>query len=95
MEQSEGHHLDRKSLRKVTGPTADFAELAQDCVCFANGAGGTLLVGIEDDTDARPADQRVDQSLLDRIRKRVGEITVNVQVLPELQRHDNGGESSC
>lgn len=92
MEQSEGHHLDRKSLRKVTGPTADFAELAQDCVCFANGAGGTLLVGIEDDTDAPPADQRVDQSLLDRIRKRVGEITVNVQVLPELQRHDNGGE---
>ena len=85
-------HLDRKSLRKVTGSTADFAELAQDCVCFANGAGGTLLIGIEDDADAPAATQRVEPALLDRIRKRVGELTVNVQVVPELMRHENGGE---
>ena len=89
---AESHHHDRKSLRKVTGPTADFAELAQDCVCFANSAGGTLLVGIEDDSEAPPASQRVDPSLLDRIRKRVGELTVNVTVLPELKLHENGGE---
>jgi ATP-dependent DNA helicase RecG len=88
----ESHDLDRKSIRKVTGSTADFGELAQDCVCFANGAGGTLLIGIEDDTDAPPANQRVEPALLDRIRKRVGELTVNVQVAPELKRHDNGGE---
>jgi len=88
----ESQHLDRKSIRKVTGSTADFGELAQDCVCFANGAGGTLLIGIEDDTDAPPANQRVELALLDRIRKRVGELTVNVQVAPELKRHENGGE---
>ncbi len=90
--ERESHDLDRKSLRKVTGSTSDFAELAQDCVCFANGAGGTLLVGLEDAADAPPPEQRIDVSLLDRIRKRVGELTVNVQVLPELKRHDNGGE---
>lgn len=88
----ESEHLDRKSLRKVTGSTADFSELAQDCVGFANGAGGTLLVGIEDDAEAPPADQRIDPLLLDRIRKRVGELTVNVQVVPGLKRHENGGE---
>lgn len=88
----ESQHLDRKSIRKVTGSTADFGELAQDCVCFANGAGGTLLIGIEDADDAPPAGQRVDPALLDRIRKRVGELTVNVQVVPELKRHENGGE---
>lgn len=88
----ESHHLDRKSLRKVTGSTADFGELARDCVCFANSAGGTLLIGIEDDADAPPATQRVDPALLDRIRKRVGELTVNVRVVPELKRHENGGE---
>jgi ATP-dependent DNA helicase RecG len=88
----ESHHLDHKSLRKVTGSTAGFAELAQDCVCFANGAGGTLLIGIEDDSDAPPPDQRIEHGLLDRIRKRVGELTVNTQVLPELKRHGNGGE---
>jgi ATP-dependent DNA helicase RecG len=89
---AESQHVDRKSLRKVTGTTADFGELAQDCVCFANGAGGTLLIGIEDDSDAPPFDQRVDPAVLDRIRKRIGELTVNVQVAPELQHHDNGGE---
>lgn len=88
----ESHHLDRKSLRKVTGATADFAALAQDCVCFANSAGGTLLIGIEDDADAPPSDQRIEPALLERIRKRVGELTVNVQPLPELKRHENGGE---
>ena len=30
--------------------------------------------------------------MLDRIRKRVGELTVNVQVLPELKTADNGGD---
>ncbi len=88
----ESQHLDRKSLRKVTGSTANLSEIAQVCVCFANGAGGTVLVGIEDDADAPPADQRVDPALLDRIRKRVGELTVNLQVVPELKQHENGGE---
>jgi ATP-dependent DNA helicase RecG len=92
MTSRESQHLDRKSIRKVTGSTADFADLAQDCVCFANGAGGTLLIGIDDDDDAPPAGQSVDPALLDRIRKRVGELTVNVQVVPELKRHENGGE---
>lgn len=92
MTTRESHMLDRKSLRLVTGAKPDFGELAQDCVCFANAAGGTLLLGIEDDTDAPPADQRVEPAMLDRIRKRVGELTVNVQVVPELKRHENGGE---
>jgi ATP-dependent DNA helicase RecG len=86
-------HLDHKSLRKVTRPTADFGELARDGVCLANSAGGTLLIGIEDNDDAPPPNQRVEPALLDRIRKRVGELTVNVQVVPELKRHENGGEN--
>ena len=92
MNTRESHHLDRKSLRLVSGAKADFGELAQDCVAFANAAGGTLLIGIEDDFGAPPAPQRVEPAVLDRIRKRVGELTVNVQVVPELKRHENGGE---
>jgi ATP-dependent DNA helicase RecG len=92
MAAPESQHLDRKSIRKVTGSTADFSELAQDCVGFANASGGTLLIGIEDSGDAPPADQRIEPTLLDRIRKRVGELTVNVEVVPELKRHENGGE---
>lgn len=89
---SEGQSLDYKSLRKVTGRTADFLDLAQECVCFANGSGGQLLIGIEDDGTTAPADQRIPASLLDRIRKRIGELTVNVDVAAEVRRSASGGE---
>jgi len=32
----EGTLFDRKSLRAIVGKTADFDELAKDCVAFAN-----------------------------------------------------------
>lgn len=88
----EGQHFDRKSLRLVTGKTADFAALAQACVAFANGTGGQVFIGIEDDAEHPPSDQRIDPALLDRIRKRLGELSVNVQVLTELRRDANGGD---
>ena len=88
----EDEQTDCKSLRLVTGRAADFTELAHDCVAFANGAGGRIVIGVEDGEAHPPADQRVEPSLLDRIRKRVGELTVNVQVLSALQRDRNGGE---
>ena len=49
IDTEEGQRLDRKSLRVVQGGSTDFEELAKDCVCFANGSGGQLLIGIEDD----------------------------------------------
>lgn len=91
LDHDEGAHFDRKSLRKVTGSGADFAALAADCVCFANGSGGTICIGIEDGEREPPAGQTIDPALPDRIRKRVGELTVNVQVLPELRQAANGG----
>ena len=88
----EDHHTDRKSLRTVIGKTVDWDALAKDCVCFANGAGGRLLIGIEDGEELPPAEQVVPSEVLDRLRKRVGELTVNVQALPSLRRAANGGE---
>ena len=37
---------DKKSLRTVFGKTADFDELAKDCVAFANAQGGIIEIGI-------------------------------------------------
>ena len=88
----EDQHTDLKSLRTITGKTADWDALAKDCVCFANGAGGHLLIGIEDGETLPPAAQIVPPELLDRLRKRIGELTVNVQALPSLQCAANGGE---
>ncbi|MFZ3141237.1 ATP-binding protein [Polaromonas sp.] len=88
----ENQYTDLKSLRTVAGKTADWDSLARDCVCFANGAGGRLLIGIEDGQVLPPAGQVVPPDVLDRLRKRIGELTVNVQALPSLQRAANGGE---
>ncbi len=88
----EDQHTDRKSLRTITGKSADWDALAKDCVCFANGAGGRVLIGIEDGEAAPPAGQTVPPDLLDRLRRRIGELTVNVQALPSLRSAANGGE---
>jgi ATP-dependent DNA helicase RecG len=50
----EGQLLDQKSLRAVTGKTADWNEIAKDCIAFANATGGRLLLGIEDGQERRP-----------------------------------------
>jgi ATP-dependent DNA helicase RecG len=88
----EDQYTDLKSLRTITGKTADFRPLAQDCVCFANGAGGRLLIGFEDGQTLPPADQLVSLELIDQVRKRMGELTMNVQALPSLQKAANGGQ---
>lgn len=88
----ENQHLDYKSLRKVTGRTANWQELAADCVCFANSAGGQLLIGIEDGAGLPPAQQRIEPQLLDTLRRRIQELSVNVIVAPRLVTAENGGQ---
>lgn len=88
----EGQHVDRKSLRAVTGKTADWSELAKDCVAFGNALGGRLLIGIENGEVLPPAEQRIPAELTDTLRRRIGELTVNVSVRPELRTAENGGD---
>lgn len=89
---TEDQHNDRKSLRLISGKTADWDALAADCVCFANAAGGRLLIGIEDGQSEPPPGQLIPPGLLDQLRKRIGELTVNVLAVPALRRASNGGE---
>jgi len=88
----EGQLFDKKSLRVITGRSANWKELVKDCIAFANAEGGRLLIGIEDTDDLPPAGQRIDPGLPDLIRRKVGEQTVNVNVLPEIHRAENGAE---
>jgi len=88
----ENHNTDKKSLKIIIGKTAAWNELAKDCVCFANGQGGSLLIGIEDDENVPPAGQVIAQELLDRLRKRINELTVNVQALPRIETSGNGAQ---
>lgn len=88
----EGQLRDQKSLRAVTGKTADWAELAKDCIAFANASGGQLLLGMEDGDEQPPAGQRIPADLPDTLRRKLAERTVNVTVLPDVVTAANGGE---
>jgi len=88
----ESHTTDKKSLKIIDGKTADWNELAKDCVCFANSQGGRLLIGIENNEELPPAGQKVSIDRLDRLRKRINELTVNVQVFPTIVTAENGGQ---
>ena len=88
----EGQLMDKKSIRVVSGKNADWQELAKDCVAFATVQGGRLLIGIEDNEDLPPSDQKIDDAILDMIRKKISERTVNVTVLPSIVIASNGGQ---
>ncbi|MDR5798838.1 ATP-binding protein [Caballeronia sp. LZ001] len=88
----EGQLLDKKSLRAVTGKSADWHELAKDSVAFANATGGRLLIGIEDAVAVPPAEQVLPIDLPDLVRRRLSELTVNVVALPEAKTAENGGQ---
>ncbi|TRM49944.1 ATP-dependent DNA helicase [Achromobacter sp. LC458] len=88
----EGQLLDQKSLRAVTGKTADWNEIAKDCVAFANATGGRLLLGIEDGQDSPPVGQHIPVDLADILRRKLSERTVNVTVLPDVVTAPNGGQ---
>jgi len=88
----EGQERDKKSLKKITGACADWTELAYDCVGFANSHGGALLIGIEDGASQPPSGQRIKDSQLDGLRKRIPQLTVNVGIDAQRRTASNGGE---
>lgn len=88
----ENNKFDNKSLKKVTGRTADFDELSKDCVAFANSHGGYLAIGIEDGEEKPASDQKIPDDLPEKIIKRINELTINVALRPEVIDADNGGQ---
>ncbi|WP_416440846.1 ATP-binding protein [Leeuwenhoekiella sp. A16] len=88
----ENSLLDKKSLAIVSGSNANLKELAKDCVCFANAEGGSILIGIEDDCDTPPSNQKITDDLLDKINKIIPALTLNVGIAPIKKIADNGGE---
>lgn len=88
----EHQRFEKKSLRKVTGNTTAWADLAESCVAFATAVGGTLLIGIEDADDLPPATQTIPQDLPAVVARRMRELTVNVTVQATPRRAENGGQ---
>lgn len=89
----ETQKMDRKSLRLIKGKSAYWGELAKDCIAFANAQGGILLIGIEDGELEPPTGQTVSAELVEKVRRRIGELTVNVSAAVEAAKsRETGGE---
>jgi ATP-dependent DNA helicase RecG len=93
MNPYENSNTEYKSLKKVSGKTADFKSLAETCVCFANAQGGEIIIGIEDEHSEPPKDQKIDASILNITVSRLRDLTDAVGIMnPEILTHANGGE---
>ncbi|MCH5334937.1 MAG: putative DNA binding domain-containing protein [Alistipes sp.] len=88
----EGITFDKKSLKTVCGETADFNELAKDCVAFANAKGGKIYIGIENNMEHPPVNQKIDDNLLQQIPVRISQLTVNTSVIAQKCIDANGAE---
>ena len=88
----EGLYYDKKSLKKVTGKTADFDDLIKHCVAFANARGGTIDIGVENHETEPQATQKIADELPYEIDKRISQLTVNVATRSTKKTAKNGGE---
>ena len=88
----ENSLYDKKSLRTVVGKTADFSELAKDCVAFSNAQGGIIDIGIENDDTLPPASQHVPEDLPTTIVNKISGLTHAVIATTEKETAENGGE---
>ncbi|MCC7526611.1 MAG: putative DNA binding domain-containing protein [Chitinophagaceae bacterium] len=88
----ETQYIEKKKLDVVLGKTANWKELAKDCVCFANSRGGVIFIGIANGETLPPAVQIIEKDLPFRIKKRLAENSVNVGVNVSIKTAANGGE---
>jgi ATP-dependent DNA helicase RecG len=84
--------LDKKSLSIIEGKKANWKELAKDCVCFANSAGGNILIGIEDDQILPEPTQKINPDLIEAIQIKIPALALNVGIAPKIIQAENGGE---
>ena len=85
---------DKKSLRTVIGKTANFDELAKDCVAFANAQGGIIEIGIENKEKLPPADQTFDGTLPVKVVNTISGLTNNVTLQANEETKSNGSDQN-
>lgn len=93
MSSFEDSQIEYKSLKKVTGKTADFSSLSETCVAFANAQGGEIVIGIEDKKASPDKHQKIAQEVMNKTVARLRDMTDAVGfVNPEIITHENGGQ---
>lgn len=89
----EGKNIDKKSIKFLKGKNTNWSELAKDCVAFANNIGGFIYIGIEDDDNSPPKNQKIsEESIIDTIHKNILQKTINVAITVTIETSDNESE---
>lgn len=89
----EHQTLDYKSIRKIRTGDKGFKELAILCVAFANAQGGTLCIGIEDDSLTPLEGQTINEKEVNDTISRLRSLCFNVSMTSsELITHENLGQ---
>uniref|UniRef100_A0A7C3N9G0 Transcriptional regulator n=1 Tax=candidate division WOR-3 bacterium TaxID=2052148 RepID=A0A7C3N9G0_UNCW3 len=83
---------EKKSLKLFQSSNINLKDLARDCVGFANARGGRIAIGIEDKEELPPSNQKIPDKLIEQIRKRISELTVNVGFEVKKITAQNNGE---
>ena len=82
-----------KSIRKIRSGDKGFKDLAVTCVAFANAQGGTIYVGIEDETKDPLSDQIVEEEEINDTISRLRSLCFNVSIAAsEPLTHKNGAQ---
>lgn len=89
----ENSLYDAKSLREITGKTANWNEVAKDCVAFSNAQGGIIEFGIEDGCNEPPENQTIDAELPVTLENTIGGKTFNVSTYTEIANYPNGSQT--
>ena len=86
----ENSLYDKKSLKEITGKSADWNEVAKDCVAFSNAQGGIIDYGIEDDAEEPMPNQRVPEELVVTLQNKI-----NGKTKTPSQRKPRGSHFWC
>lgn len=88
----EGQIIEKKSLKILTGKNPDWDTIVKECVAFANANGGFLLIGIEDDKNEPPVNQKISNDICEKLREKINSRTIQVATDVNLETNENGGE---
>lgn len=88
----EGQEIEKKSLKILTGNNPDWDTIVKECVAFANANGGILLIGIEDNADEPPVNQKVPKNVFNQLHDKISSRTYNVAIYSTIEFGTNGGE---
>ena len=82
-----------KSIRKIRSGDKGFKDLSVTCVALANAQGGTIYIGIEDETKAPLPSQIVEEEEINDTISRLRSLCFNVSIAAsERLNHQNGAQ---